>query len=143
MAKIISINTSKEKGVAKKPVEKAVLKKDHGIVGDAHAGPGNRQISLLAKEDIDEFAKNKLCLKHGDFAENITTQGIELPVLKLGTRLKLGTAIVEVSKIGKECHADCEIMKKVGKCIMPTRGIFVIVIEEGEICQGDEIEVLD
>lgn len=142
MAKILSINISKEKGVVKVPVESAELKVDHGIVGDAHAGNWHRQISLLGQESIDKMKQGKFDLKSGDFAENITTSDIELFTLPIGTRLKMGECEVEVTQIGKKCHSGCAIKQTTGDCIMPREGIFVKVIVPGTINIGDSITIL-
>ena len=140
---ITSINISKEKGVVKTPVDTAICKCDHGIIGDAHAGNWHRQISLLADESVDTMrAICPLELDAGIFAENINTRGIELKTLPVGTRLRVGETELEVTQIGKQCHNDCEIKRTTGKCVMPTEGIFAIVIKEGRIQAGDEIEVL-
>ena len=142
MATITSINISPKKGTFKQPVKQAELRVDYGIVGDAHAGNWHRQISLLAQESIDKMTALGLDgLVPGMFAENITTQGMELFTLPVGTRLRLGECIVEVTQIGKECHQHCEIYKKVGQCIMPHEGIFVRVLTPGELSIGDEIEI--
>ena len=142
MATITSINISPKKGTFKQPVKQAELRVDFGIVGDAHAGNWHRQISLLAQESIDKMTALGLDdLVPGKFAENITTQGIELFTLPVGTRLKLGACVVEVTQIGKECHQHCEIYKKVGQCIMPHEGIFVKVLVPGVVRVGDAIEV--
>ncbi|MEA4913580.1 MAG: MOSC domain-containing protein [Christensenella sp.] len=142
MAKITSINISPKKGTFKQPVERAELRVDHGIVGDAHAGNWHRQISLLAQESIDKMTALGLNdLTPGKFAENITTEGISLYTLPVGTILRLGGCRAEVTQIGKECHQHCEIYKKVGQCIMPHEGIFVRVLTPGEISVGDEIAV--
>jgi MOSC domain-containing protein YiiM len=144
VAKITSINISPEKGTFKQPVDRAELKVDHGIVGDAHAGKWHRQISLLGQESIDKMTALGLDnLVPGMFAENITTEGIELYSLPVGTVLRLGGCRVEVTQIGKECHQHCEIYKKVGKCIMPREGIFVRVLIPGTIAVGDEIEIAE
>ena len=142
MATVTSINISPKKGTFKQPVKEAELRVDFGIVGDAHAGNWHRQISLLAQESIDKMTALGLDdLVPGKFAENITTQGIELFTLPVGTRLKLGACVVEVTQIGKECHQHCEIYKKVGQCIMPHEGIFVKVLVPGVVRVGDAIEV--
>jgi len=142
LATITSINISPKKGTFKQPVKQAELRVDFGIVGDAHAGNWHRQISLLAQESIDKMTALGLDdLVPGKFAENITTQGIELFTLPVGTRLKLGACVVEVTQIGKECHQHCEIYKKVGQCIMPHEGIFVKVLVPGVVRVGDAIEV--
>ena len=143
MASIVSINVSPHKGTFKYPAESAALKIDHGIVGDAHAGHWHRQISLLGQESIDSMtAMGVPDLTPGKFAENITTEGIELFTLPIGTKLRLGECLTEVTQIGKECHQHCEIYKKVGKCVMPTEGIFVKVLTEGVIRPGDPIEIV-
>ena len=142
MATITSINISPKKGTFKQPVTQAELRMDHGIVGDAHAGNWHRQISLLAQESIDKMTALGLDdLTPGKFAENITTQGISLYTLPVGTILSLGECRVEVTQIGKECHQHCEIYKKVGQCIMPNEGIFVKVLSPGIISIGDTITI--
>ena len=143
MAKIVSINISKEKGVVKVPVNSAEIKIDHGIVGDAHAGNWHRQISMLAQESVDKMkAKGFDHLKHGDFAENITTEGIEVFTLPVGTKLRVGDCEMEVTQIGKKCHNGCQIKQVTGDCVMPREGIFVKVIKEGIINVNDTIDVL-
>ena len=139
--KVISVNISEKKGTVKVPVEKIELKKDHGILGDAHAGNWHRQVSLLAQESLEKMKAKIPSLKPGDFAENIMTQGIKLHTLPLGTVLKIGECELEVTQIGKECHKGCEIRNLTGECIMPTEGIFAIVKKEGYIYPGDEISI--
>lgn len=147
--KVFSINLSGKKGVLKKPVKKATLIQDFGLEGDAHGGFGIRQVSLLSYESIakqTECAKlegKKINLEPGDFAENITTAGLDLTRLSIGTKLRLGDGVVlEVSKIGKECHGHCAVYRKLGDCIMPREGIFAKVLQGGDITIGDAIEVL-
>ncbi len=141
--KVISINTSADKGEKKRPVEKARVIEDLGIEGDAHAGFAHRQVSLLAIESIEKIRSRGLDAKPGDFAENITTEGIELPALPLGTRLCIGDGVeLEVTQIGKECHDRCAIFKEVGDCVMPREGIFTKVIRGGEIRAGEQGEVI-
>ena len=142
MARVVSVNISEEKGTPKHPVESVTLKLRHGIVGDAHAGDWHRQVSLLAEESIDTLRAALPDLSPGAFAENITTEGIVLKDLSPGTRLRLGETEVEVTQIGKACHSDCAIKKAVGKCVMPAEGIFAVVVREGTVRAGDEIEVL-
>lgn len=146
MVKVIAVCKSKKKGTPKKDVKLAEFKVNNGMIGDAHAGPGIRQVSLLAIESHERFKKNprlsKVCLKKGSFGENLTTQGIELHKLEIGTRLKIGSTILEVSQIGKECHAPCPIGKEMGTCIMPQEGIFATVKKSGKIKNGDEIIIL-
>lgn len=143
MAEVVSVNISEKKGTVKHEVDEIRLKINHGIVGDAHAGNWHRQISLLAEESIDTMRENGIELVNGIFAENINTVGIDLKNLPVGTWLKVGETVIEVTQIGKECHNDCEIKKKVGKCVMPTEGIFAIVIKEGIVRKGDIIEILE
>ena len=142
--RIISINISKEKGTVKTPVPSAVFKCHHGIAGDAHAGNWHRQVSLLAQESIDLMTQMGVDgLVPGQFAENLTTEGICLYELPVGTRLQIGSTIQEVTQIGKECHQGCAIKQQVGKCIMPTQDIFTKVIEEGVVQTGDSITVIE
>ena len=144
MAQVVSVNISERKGTAKHPVPEIQLKYRHGIVGDAHAGDWHRQISLLAEESVDTMrALSSVPLDAGVFAENINTRGIDLKRLPVGTRLRVGETEVEVTQIGKECHSDCAIKQAVGKCVMPTEGVFAVVIREGAVRPGDEIEILE
>ena len=113
----------------------------HGIAGDAHAGNWHRQVSLLAEESIDTMRAAGIALPHGIFAENISTRGIDLWTLPVGTRLRVGEALLEITQIGKECHSDCEIKKLVGRCVMPTHGVFAVVLEGGSVRAGDRIAV--
>jgi MOSC domain-containing protein YiiM len=131
--KILSLNVSEKKGIQKSPVDSMELRVDHGIVGDAHAGNWHRQISMLANEDVQTMQGKGIEIGFGDFAENITTAGVELWSLPLGTRLFLGECEVEVTQIGKECHQHCAIFQTVGDCVMPRRGIFVKVLKGGFI----------
>lgn len=136
---LVSLNISKNIGTIKTPVKSIVLVEDKGVFNDAHFDKlTDRQVSLLAIEDI-EYTNQKMNsnLKPGDFAENITTKGVELYNLKIGTKIYIGDTILEVSKIGKECHRGCDIKKLVGDCIMPKRGIFARVIKGGEITVED------
>lgn len=143
MAYVVSVNISEKKGTVKHEVPFIELKREQGIAGDAHAGNWHRQISMLAEESIDRMRKILPTLKHGAFAENITTKGIDLMHLPVGTRLSIGDALVEVTQIGKECHSDCAIKQAVGECVMPTEGIFVIVLKEGKVKKGDLIDVAE
>lgn len=142
MAQVISVNISEKKGTVKREVPEIRLRLCHGIVGDAHAGDWHRQISLLAEESVDRMRALLPELQPGAFAENINTAGIELKTLPVGARLRLGETVVEVTQIGKECHNDCEIKRTTGKCVMPTEGIFAMVVKEGTVRKGDEIEIL-
>jgi MOSC domain-containing protein YiiM len=130
---IVSLNVSKKKGTVKLPVPRAILITGRGIEGDAHAGPGDRQVSLLAEEDIDTMRERIGEIDRGAFAENISTRGIELADLPIGTRLTIGDAMLEISQIGKECHEGCAIREKTGDCVMPRKGVFARVIRGGEV----------
>ncbi|MEK6565029.1 MAG: MOSC domain-containing protein [Candidatus Omnitrophota bacterium] len=137
---IIAISVSQKKGVRKINVDSAELKEDFGIVGDAHAGTKNRQVSLLAQESIEKMKAKGLKVKAGDFAENITTEGLDLLSLKIGDRLKMNDEVIlELSQIGKVCHTRCSIYYQAGDCVMPKEGIFAKVIKGGEIKVGDSI----
>lgn len=132
--RILSVNISPNIGQPKKPVPEITLQTEYGIVGDAHArADTHRQVSLLAQEAIDMMQKQGVTLSYGDFAENITTSGIDLPSLPIGTKLYINTVILEVTQIGKECHKGCAIMAQIGDCIMPRMGIFTKVVRGGVI----------
>ena len=138
--KIIAISVSEKKGVKKNNISKAELKDDFGIVGDAHSGTKNRQVSLLAIESIEKMKEKGLKVKPGDFAENITTEGLDLLSLKLGDKLRIGTdVLLGISQIGKVCHTRCAIYYQAGDCVMPKEGMFARVIKGGEIGVGDNI----
>jgi MOSC domain-containing protein YiiM len=143
-AKIISLNISEKKGVRKKPVKEISLKANYGIEGDAHASSEwHRQVSLLAIESIRKMQEKGLDVKPGDFAENITTEGIDLMSLPVGTRIRLGENVEgEVSQIGKVCHTRCAIYQQAGDCVMPKEGIFIKIIAGGMVRQGDPVKVL-
>jgi len=141
--KIVSIAISKKKGTHKVPIEKTSLIKDHGLEGDAHAGPWHRQVSFLASESIEKAKKNGLDVTFGDFAENIATRGIDWQKVPVGTRIALGdSALVEITQIGKECHNRCAIYYRTGDCIMPREGIFGRVLKGGEIHCGDIARIM-
>ena len=142
MAEVVSVNISEQKGTVKREVPEIQLKLRHGIVGDAHAGDWHRQISLLAEESVDKMRALLPDLQPGAFAENINTRGVDLKRLPVGTRLRLGETVVEVTQIGKQCHSDCAIKKATGKCVMPTEGIFAVVVTEGTVRKGDKIEII-
>lgn len=137
----MAVCTSERKGIRKRPVGEAELRPDWGIVGDAHAADWHRQVSLLAWESIEKMRALGLNVNTGSFAENITTEGISLVDLPIGTRLRLGETLVEVTQIGKECHSRCAIYAQAGDCVMPREGIFVRVHEGGMVRAGDVIAV--
>ena len=144
MAEVTAVCISERKGTRKHEVPSIRVQCGHGIVGDAHAGNWHRQISLLAEESVDTMrAACPIPLNAGVFAENINTVGIDLKHLPVGTHLRIGETEVEVTQIGKECHSDCAIKKAVGKCVMPTEGIFAVVVREGTVRPGDEIQILE
>ena len=143
-AVIKAVCISEKKGQQKHPVESVHLRPEHGIEGDAHAGNWHRQVSLLGQESVDRLQeKISIRLFPGAFAENILCEGLDMYKLPVGTRLRIGTALCEVTQIGKECHADCAIRRQAGDCVMPREGIFVIVLEEGDAKAGDAVEVLE
>jgi MOSC domain-containing protein YiiM len=141
--KVIAVNISEKKGVPKQSIEKGFFEANHGLVGDAHAGNWHRQVSFLGQESIEKtkvLGMEGFCT--GKFAENITTQGIILYELPIGTRFKVGEAEMEVTQIGKECHAGCAIRELVGDCVMPREGIFAKVLISGWVKPGDEMVIL-
>ena len=141
-ARVVSVNVSDRKGTRKHPVGRAVLVAGFGVEGDAHGGEGNRQVSLLARESIAKMRAPGLTLAPGDFGENLTTAGIDLVSLPVGSTLRVGaTAELTVTQIGKECHLGCDIRRQVGDCVMPREGIFARVTKPGAIAAGDPIEV--
>ena len=142
MANVVAVCISENKGTVKTPVPEIFVKINHGVVGDAHAGDWHRQVSLLADESVDKLRDKMPDLPAGVFAENILTNGICLYELPIGTKLRLGEALLEVTQIGKECHnSSCAIKKQTGDCVMPREGIFAVVLEEGTIKPGDELSV--
>lgn len=141
--RIRAISISSEKGVPKRNVPEAQLQADFGIVGDAHAGSGARQVSLLDLESIEELRQKGADISPGDFAENLTVEGIDLSALRVGRRLQVGgTVRLEVTQLGKRCHGRCRIFEKLGDCIMPRQGIFARVLTGGRIQVGDAIELM-
>lgn len=143
MGVIVAVCTSPDKGMRKKNVGSGKLVVNYGLEGDAHGGPWHRQVSLLAMESIEKMRSKGIDVGPGDFAENLTTEGINLPALPVGTKLKIGPeAVGEVTQIGKECHHGCAIRKLAGDCIMPREGIFIKVLQEGPVKVGDKIEII-
>ena len=142
MASVVAVCISKEKGTVKTSVPEIIVKENYGILGDAHAGDGHRQVSLLAAESVDKLRDRVPNLEPGVFAENIMTSGIILHEIPIGTKFQINDAILEVTQIGKECHNEgCAIKKQTGDCIMPREGIFASVIKDGKIKPGDRIEL--
>jgi MOSC domain-containing protein YiiM len=143
MAKIIAVCKSKDKGTSKQDVGEGMLREEFGLVGDAHADCcTHRQVSLLAIESIDRMRNRGFDIGPGDFAENLTTEGINLVALPVGTRLSAGQGVVlEVTQIGKQCHTKCAIYRQIGKCVMPKEGVFARVIRGGVVKTGDELEI--
>ncbi|MCJ7605849.1 MAG: MOSC domain-containing protein [Dehalococcoidales bacterium] len=144
MNSVLAVCISENKGETKTPVPTITLRENYGVISDAHAdSETHRQVSLLAMESIDKMQGKGIVLKPGDFAENITTEGIDLTALPVGTRLEVGQTLLEMSQIGKECHAGCAIRDQVGDCIMPREGIFAKVIRGGEIKAGDTLTIVN
>jgi MOSC domain-containing protein YiiM len=138
--KVLAVNISEEKGTRKTNIQSCALLKDFGLKGDAHAGPWHRQVSLLANESIEKMRAMGLDVSYGDFAENITTEGLDLVHLPIGAEILIGnSALLRVTQIGKECHERCAIYYQAGDCVMPREGIFAEVLNEGEVKVGDEI----
>ncbi len=140
---VVAVCISAEKGQRKSPVAAVELRENHGIVGDAHAGEWHRQVSLLATESIAKMRALGLDVDSGDFAENITTRGLDLVALPIGTRLAVGEAILEITQIGKECHTRCAIYYQAGECVMPKEGVFARVLKGGTVSVGTPIHHLD
>lgn len=140
---VIAVCTSAEKGVRKQSVDSIELEVGTGVVGDAHSGAWHRQVSLLPDEPVDELRQVLPNLKAGDFAENILTRGLDLKSLPVGTVISVGETLLAVTQIGKKCHNDCEIKRLVGKCAMPSEGIFTVVIRGGVVRPGDEVHVME
>ncbi len=137
MASVVAICISKIRGTRKETVDHIELVENFGLKDDAHGGNWHRQVSLLGKEQIDEFNNKGGNVVYGDFGENFVLEGIDLVNIKIGDRLQIGEAIVEITQLGKECHSKCEIFHRVGECIMPKRGVFCIVIKGGMVDVGD------
>ncbi|MCD5415749.1 MOSC domain-containing protein [Candidatus Bipolaricaulota bacterium] len=140
--RVVAVCISDRKGVPKMNVDRRRLLADYGLEGDAHAGGGKRQVSLLALESIEKMRAKGLDVSPGSFAENITTSGIVLFTLPVGTRMRIGSVLVEVTQIGKDCHSRCAIYYQAGDCVMPREGIFVKVLASGEAAVGDGIGLL-
>lgn len=143
MAKVLAVCISKKRGLPKKEMPYIDIKKAHGIIGDAHAGDWHRQISLLTTESINTMRNLGYSLVNGAFAENIITQGIVLCDLPVGSHLQIGETQLEITQIGKECHSNCAIKEATGECVMPTQGVFAIVVTGGRILPGDVITLLE
>ena len=141
MGKILAICTSPKRGTVKTEVPEATLTPEWGIETDAHGGNWHRQVSLLSAEKIENFRK-KIWVDYGAFGENLVVEGFDFRNLPVTSRFQVGEVVLEMTQIGKECHNDCAIKKAVGKCVMPTEGIFAVVVKEGVVRPGDEIEVL-
>jgi MOSC domain-containing protein YiiM len=141
--KVLAVNVSKTKGTKKHEVDRVQVLQGFGIENDAHGGPWHRQVSLLADESIQKMRAKGLDVGFGDFAENVTTRGIDLVHLPVGTHLRIGPSVIlRVTQIGKECHTRCAIYYQTGECVMPTEGIFAEVLSEGPVQKGDTIEVI-
>ena len=143
MGKVIAICTSPARGTQKQPVPAARFTVDWGVVGDAHGGNWHRQVSLLSADKIEAFNARGADVKPGAFGENLVVEGIDFRSLPVGTLLRCGGVLLEMTQIGKECHSHCEIYKKMGECIMPREGVFTRVLHGGVIREGDEMEIVE
>lgn len=144
VGKILAVNVSAKKGIHKTPMEEGFFKVGHGLIGDAHAGNWHRQVSLFGIESIKKMKEHGiegLCTRK--FVENLTTEGIALYKLPVGTKLQIGDTVQEVTQIGKECHISCAVFEQIGSCVMPTESIFTKVLKDGTVRPGDTIKVLD
>jgi len=143
VGEVLAINISKERGEKKSPIDEAFLQVEHGIVGDAHSGEWHRQVSLLSLSSFEKMRIKGADVKYGDFAENISVGGIDVCTLPIGTKLRIGEALLEVTQIGKACHNQgCPIKQQVGTCVMPVEGIFTRVLESGKAKTGDKVELV-
>lgn len=144
MGKVVAVCVSEKKGTRKVNVGEGYLKENYGVIGDGHADSNShRQVSLLDIESIHKMQALDLMVGPGDFAENITTQGVDFKELKIGDRVYAGEAILEITQIGKDCHSGCAIFKEVGKCIMPKEGIFAKILTGGKLRAGDHVSLLE
>ncbi|MDR1546842.1 MAG: MOSC domain-containing protein [Deltaproteobacteria bacterium] len=141
--KLVAVCLSPAKGTPKKAVDRVLLRPDHGVENDAHAGRWHRQVSLLDYAKVEAFNARGGAVEHGAFGENLVVAGYDLRELPVGSRLQIGPALLEVTQIGKECHSRCEIFHRVGDCIMPREGIFAKVLVGGEVGPGDDVRLLD
>jgi MOSC domain-containing protein YiiM len=142
--KVVAVSVSRETGEKKDNVPAVELAVEHGVVGDAHAGDWHRQVSVLAIESIEKMKARNIDVSPGDFAENITTEGLDVAALGIGARLRVGPdAVLELTQVGKECHQGCAIMRQVGTCVMPKEGVFFRVVSPGEVKPGDAVAILD
>ena len=143
MARIVAVCRSDEKGTTKEQVPQGLFQVDYGLIDDAHADSStHRQVSLLALESINKMREAGYDVNPGDFAENLTTEGLELSSLPVGTGLNIGPdTVLEITQIGKECHSGCSIFRQVGKCIMPREGVFAKVVRGGVVSPGDELTI--
>jgi MOSC domain-containing protein YiiM len=138
--RVVAVSVSGRKGEKKTPLPSAVLVEEHGVREDAHAGPGERQISFLPRESIEKMRKMGLDVGPGDFAENVTVEGVDIPALRVGERVRVGEALLEITQIGKECHDRCAIYIQAGDCVMPREGVFARVLRGGRVAPGDLVE---
>jgi MOSC domain-containing protein YiiM len=137
--RVVAVSVAGRKGVKKTPVPSVVLVEEHGVRDDAHAGPGHRQVSLLSAESIGKMKSKGLSVGPGDFAENVTVEGFDLPAVRVGDRILVGEAVLEISQIGKECRDRCAIYLQAGDCVMPREGVFARVIRGGTVAPGDAV----
>lgn len=139
--KVYAVCVSEAKGTPKKEVKEVTLVAGHGIEGDAHAGDWHRQVSLLSEDKVERFRETGIDVDNGAFGENILVTGIDPVTLAIGTKVKIGQSVMEITQIGKECHSHCRIYHTVGDCIMPREGVFAKVLEGGLVKKGDSVHV--
>lgn len=142
MGEVLAVCSSEAKGTQKQNIGQGSFRVDHGLVGDAHAGNWHRQVSLLSYDKVLDFKAQGAMVDHGAFGENLVVEGIDFKALPIGCRLSCNEVLMEVTQIGKECHAHCAIYQQVGDCIMPREGIFVKILHDGDIRVGDDLVVL-
>lgn len=140
--RVVAVSISRKKGIPKTNVDAVRLREDWGVEGDVHAGTWHRQVSLLALESIRKMRAKGLNVRPGAFAENLTTEFIDLPHLQVGDRIRIGESELEITQIGKECHARCAIYYRAGDCVMPREGVFARVIRGGAVAKGDAVSVV-
>ncbi len=141
MGKVLAVCMSEQRGVAKKDVASGCFKENWGLDGDGHAGPWHRQVSLLSADKVQKFNESGANVRHGDFGENLVVEGIDFRALPVGTLLRSGNVLLEITQIGKQCHTHCQIYHRMGDCIMPREGVFARVLKGGEIAVGDDMTI--
>lgn len=139
MGRVLAVCVSEKRGTPKHTVDAARFLAGWGIEGDAHAGAWHRQVSLLSHRRVEEFRARGAAVGHGAFGENLVVEGFDFRALPVGTKFRCGSVVLELTQVGKECHAHCEIFQVMGDCIMPREGVFARVLQGGTIAAGDEM----